>query len=451
MQEVKSEKEYLQLDFLAKTPLFWDKVVKVEKSRTALFEISVADSGTYIANGFVSHNSLLGCAVAKLLGVKALILVGTKQLSYQYEASFPDNVVVIKGRNNYPCALHPELTADLGPCTVVKKHVCPAKIAGDCPYYAAKEQAIAADLVVTNYSYALSELNYIGKLVRPFLILDEAHRTERELMSWINISINKKTLGKHGIRVPSLKGLTQWREWAIATVPRLGGILGQLAIQAETFSWDKSHMKDLQQLARAHGEVQRLSELQETWLEEYRPYSVKFKPVWVSKYAYPFLLGHCDRALLMSATPPFPETLGIQGYGTMEVPSTFPVKNRPFVNLALVKLNRQNLDSQLPRVVSETDQLISKHRAEGHKGIVHTVSYRIRDHILGYSRHQDIMMTHDRSDRSEILAEFMASEGPRVLVSPSMSEGVSFDDDLARFQVIVKCVSERTQAVHPRA
>lgn len=382
--------------------------------------------------------SLIGCAVAKLLGEKALILVGTKQLSDQYFESFPENVVVIKGRNNYPCALHPELTADLGPCTVVKKHVCPAKISGACAYYAAKEQAIAADLVVTSYAYGLNELNFVGKLARPFLILDEAHRTERELMSWINISINKRLLAKHEVRVPSIKGLTKWREWAGATVPRLGVILGRLTLEAQTFNWGKSHMKDLRRLKRAAGEVQRLSELQETWLEEYRPYSVKFKPVWVSKYAYPFLLGHSDRTLLMSATPPFPETLGIQGYGTTEIPSTFPVRNRPFVNLALVKLNHRTLDAQLPVVVSECDRLIGKHRAQGHKGIVHTVSYRIRDHILGFSRHQDIMITHDRFDRSEMLAEFMESEGPKVLISPSMSEGVSFDDDLARYQVIVK-------------
>lgn len=383
--------------------------------------------------------SLIGCAVAKLLGIRALILVGTKQLSYQYEESFPENVVVMKGRGNYPCAIYPHLTADIAPCTVGDKK-CAVKFSGGCPYYAAKARALAADIVVTNYAYALNELNYIGKLKsgRPFMILDEAHRVERELMSWVNISINKKLLGKYGVRVPSLKGFTKWRAWATAILPKIYDITTRLAAQAKTFNWDKSFMRDWQRLDRAHKEIKKLSELGETWLEEYRPWSVQFKPVWVSKYAHPYLLGHADKVLLMSATPPFPETLGIRGHGSIEVPSTFPVRNRPFVNVASVKLNRKTLEAQLPKVVSECDHLISKHRAEGHKGVCHTTSYHIRDYILAYSSHQDIMMTHDQKDRSEVLAEFMESEGPRVLVSPSMSEGVSFDDDRARFSIIVK-------------
>ncbi|GAH42292.1 unnamed protein product, partial [marine sediment metagenome] len=278
----------------------------------------------------------------------------------------------------------------------------------------AKKRALGADIVVTNYAYALNELNYIGRMKRPLMVLDEAHRVERELMSWVNISINRKLLGKYDIRVPTLKGLTRWKTWATAILPRIGDILTQLTAQAKTFNWDRSFMKDCQRLDRAYKEIGRLAGLKETWLEEYRPWSVQFKPVWVSKYAHPYLFGHCDMALLMSATPPFPQTLGIQDHGTIEVPSTFPVHNRPFVNVASVKLNRKTLEAQLPKVVSECDRLISKHRAEGHKGIIHTVSYRIRDHLLAYSSHQDIMVTHDQKDRSEILAEFMESEGPRV-------------------------------------
>ncbi len=407
--------------------------------REAIGEIAKQLSDSYnlvsLSGPTGTGKSLIGCAVAKELRLRALILVGTKQLASQYEMSFPESVVVMKGRSNYPCYVYPHLTADIAPCTMGDQ--CPVKFS-KCPYYLAKKRALGADIVAMPYAYALNELNYIGKMRRPFVILDESHRTERELMSWVNISINKKLLGKYGIQVPSLKGFTRWKEWAMAILPKVSDVLAKLAAQAQSFNWDKSFMKDYQRLDRVYKEVGKLSELNETWLEEYKPWSVKFKPVWVSKYAYPYLFKHGQKFLLMSATPPFPEVLGIGEHGSLEVQSTFPVASRPLINLAVVKLNRKTLESQLPRVVQECDKILDRHFAEGQKGIIHSVSYKIRDYLLAYSRWSEYMITHGRADRSEVLGEFMAAEGPKVLVSPSMSEGVSFDDDRARFAIQVK-------------
>jgi len=383
-----------------------------------------------------SGKSLLACAIAKVLGLKALVLVGTKQLAEQYEESF-ENIVVIKGRGNYPCPRFPDLTADLAPCTMTEDK-CPLKFDGGCPYYAAKARAQHANLVVTNYSYGLAEMNYIGKMARPLIVLDESHRTERELMSFINISINKKVLESAGISLPRLRGFSKWKEWAEAILPRVDTALAKMATQATMFNWDKVSMKTWQKLDRTYKELSRLTQLKETWLEEYHPWSVQFKPVWVKQYAEKAIFSHAEKFLLMSATPPMMETLGIKDYGELEVPSTFPVKNRPFINRAAVKLNYRTMDSQLPIVVKECDKIIARHARLGHKGIVHSTSYRIRDYILAYSEHSNIMMTHDQKDRSEVLTEFFDSEGPRVLLSPSMSEGVSFDDDKARYQIIVK-------------
>lgn len=53
-------------------------------------------------------------------------------------------------------------------------------------------------------------------------------------------------------------------------------------------------------------------------------------------------------------------------------------------------------------------------------------------------RFKERIVLHDSENRAEILKIFMETNEPKVLVTPSMTEGVDLKDDLARFVVIVK-------------
>jgi Rad3-related DNA helicase len=163
---------------------------------------------------------------------------------------------------------------------------------------------------------------------------------------------------------------------------------------------------------------------------------VTFKPVWVKAYAGSYLLYHSERRLLMSATPPFPRVLGIGTHGYMETPSTFPVVSRPFYYRGVAKLNKSASISEIDGVIAEVDRIIAAH--PNHKGIVHTVSYHLRDVMMTGSKHGSRLISHSSADREEVLEQFKTSAAPLVLVSPSMAEGVSFDEDLARWQVLMK-------------
>jgi ATP-dependent DNA helicase DinG len=48
------------------------------------------------------------------------------------------------------------------------------------------------------------------------------------------------------------------------------------------------------------------------------------------------------------------------------------------------------------------------------------------------------LIFHDSSNKDEMLKMHIESGEPTVIVSPSMSVGVSFDNDSARFQIIAK-------------
>lgn len=387
-----------------------------------------------------SGKSVIAVATSRILGKKAMILVGTKQLARQYAESLGDLglVTVIQGRNNYPCIVHPGLTADLAPCSITEdsRGTCPEKLSGRCPYYKAKTQAMGADIVVANYTYALYELNYVGRLKRDMLILDEAHRTETELMQWIQITLNRKTLSKVGIHVPQLRGFSRWRTWAQATLNHAKGIFDRAVAEAEQNHWDRESTRQALAVKSAYLAIKRLSGIRDTWLEDDRGYQVIFKPVWVKDYAEDYLLQYGQQRILMSATPPYPKSLGISGQANVSVPSTFPAKSRQFIYRPTARMSYGKMDKELPKLAAEIDRILERH--EGQKGVIHTVSYKVRDAILLYSKYPERMMHHSAKDRVEVYDAFRATDEPRVLLSPSMSEGVSFDEDYARFQIIAK-------------
>jgi Rad3-related DNA helicase len=86
--------------------------------------------------------------------------------------------------------------------------------------------------------------------------------------------------------------------------------------------------------------------------------------------------------------------------------------------------------------VNKIDQIID--RRLDRKGIIHTVSYARVDLIKQWSRHRDIMMTHQTATTRDVVADFKRARAPAVLVSPSMATGWDFPYDECNYQIIGK-------------
>ena len=74
---------------------------------------------------------------------------------------------------------------------------------------------------------------------------------------------------------------------------------------------------------------------------------------------------------------------------------------------------------------------------DGQKGIIHTNSFELSSWIESHIKNERLVF-HDASNKDEMLLKHMSTELPTVLVSPSVTTGVSFDHDKARFQIIAK-------------
>jgi Rad3-related DNA helicase len=103
--------------------------------------------------------------------------------------------------------------------------------------------------------------------------------------------------------------------------------------------------------------------------------------------------------------------------------------------MPLGKMSFKNKEDTFKRYIPYIEKLLDKYKNK--KGIIHTNSFELANWIKE-SVNNPRLVFHDSSNKDEVLREHKASGLPTVIVSPSMSMGVSFDDDDARFQIIAK-------------
>ena len=169
-----------------------------------------------------------------------------------------------------------------------------------------------------------------------------------------------------------------------------------------------------------------------------KPYTAKdyVKPLWKT----------FDHIILSSATlfdvPSYLEDLGLSGYRwkQIDVSAPFNPENGPIFNASNLYLSMKNFDSTIDGVAKRVDEILDDHRHE--RGIIHCFSEKYRKAIYERTKNRERMVLHDSFNRQEVLKNFTANvaEGDNsVLLSVNMGEGVDLKDDIARFQIIVKC------------
>src|SRR5690606_4936767 len=364
------------------------------------------------------------------------------------------DLAFMKGRSNYPCLIAPTHAA-AAPC--IAGRTLPA--CGECPYFTAKDVAMAAKVTTRNYAYYLAALNYSrGFGRRDLLVLDEAHNTEAALMGFVQVSIGETQLARAGIprALPPDLGPESAFDFIDDLLPEL--LARARAIDAElkadaTSEADVQRLRIKQWLESAYGRGRLLLESHASgepeWVVERQRNEagahLTFKPVDVASFAEDLIFGHAERVLMMSATILDPRTflrsLGIDESEAeiVQVPSTFPASRRPVVLKPAARLTRRYVDRDLPLLAAAVSELAADHEME--KGVVHAHSYRIAaylaKHLDSEQRHR--VVTHfDAGGREDALNRHLYSSEPTILVTPSMTEGIDLADDLARWQVLCK-------------
>jgi len=448
----------LLLQLLAEGPVFIDKILSVEDIGVReLYEKEVPETHTYISNGIISHNSITGAAVQRRLNKNVVYLCTTKQLQEQLLKDFP-YARTLYGRNNYHCLLFYKMFPVINAEHCVDSEKTPCRQKNKCPYMIEKIKALSAPLAILNTSYFLHEVNYAkNKYPKsfsgvPYLIIDECDTVENQLMSFVEFTITNKQLERLNVPPPRFKTkFESWLEWGNPTLitlqrelDKLEEVIGQIGED----SWNTVSFNDLRRAKELDRLISKLSffvknvDMNWVWYPEIDKWA--FKPVWVSRFSEYALWRHAGKILGMSATildpVQFDRNVGLsmhkRGADYLALPSLFPKENRPIYFQPSANMTFKTMDVELPKLVVAIDRILDKYPND--KGLVHTVSYHVKEYLVQNLRNKKRLTTHNTKDRAEKLAEFKKSTEPLVMVSPSMDRGIDLPQEECRFIIIAK-------------
>jgi Rad3-related DNA helicase len=386
-----------------------------------------------------------------LEGGGAYVLTTQKILQQQYLRDFATTVGMrsLKSADNYMC--------DTGYTCAVTRRVARAcmrapECAATCPYVQEKKMFLESPLGVTNYAYFMNETTYAGKLEpRNLLILDEAHTAEGVLTKFASVdisdSINRSVLGKTRVKIPFGAAQDDAFEW-ISNDYRKSLANGKLKLQRDIAKGKvRENAERYERMDKHLCRVNRFVEKYkpEDWIyceEEGRSGKVmSFKPIRVDGVSQETLFERGKYVLMLSATILSKETyckwLGLKSEDVayMNIDCPFPLENRPVHYLPVGKMNRNEIDTTLPKMVEIVRGLLDLHKGE--KGIIHATSHKVARYIKEKIKDPRLLYRED-GDRDEMLREHSKRTDASVMLSPSMTEGVDLVDDLSRFQIFVK-------------
>ena len=399
----------------------------------------------------------------------AYILTPQKILAQQYMNDFANfGLLELRGKANYHCDTF-DTDCDSGALMNDSskggdnRETCPS-----CPYRMAKKAFIGNPLGTTNFAYYLNETQYAGQLPkRNMLVLDEGHNTEQNLLNFADTVITKSRMKEIGLgALPIFKPgeNVACQNWLATTfIPQCQQYMTHLENEIDDLKYQgkrEEALKIVKKLDNYDKYVCRLNRFMNTddltnWLcfttedDSYRDTQAEIliKPLTATLVADEILFRKAKMILIMSATildtVTFMRNLGITNEQTvvLQLPSEFPLENRPIYYKPVGKMNWENRKATMPDMLKFIEKILDKY--EGKKGIIHTHSYAFTKEILSYLRntkHGKRLITHTGfpGSRDKAVAEHFSRTDDSILVSPSMTEGLDLKEDLSRFQIIIK-------------
>jgi Rad3-related DNA helicase len=391
-----------------------------------------------------SGKTLLAAATQKVIRQPVVVLTSTKQLQAQMVADFPDRTRILMGRNNYPCALHPD------EFPLVTAADCPpdgCKKSGECAYQDAKQAAARSDIAVLNYQFFLLESDLAGSFSGRILICDECDQLESHLSNFISVVITREQIEDYGLPWPKHKNeFDSWLEWGKEAYPlvekQYRELSSEFTLEGDAAELNVPLIRQLKKVERFKGQLDSfVHDVTQNWVFYPGTSKWEFKPVWVRKYAQRALWRHARRVFCMSGTilsgELFARDIGLdpEDITYRRLPCHFPVKNRPIIYRPVANVVYSRQAEELPKLAAGVQRVLEEHPDQ--KILVHSTSYPLRQFLMSHLE-SDRLITHESGNRELQLNVFKASRRPLVMVSPSMDRGVSLNDDLCRVVIIAK-------------
>jgi ATP-dependent DNA helicase DinG len=384
--------------------------------------------------------------------IKIDVLTNSKLLQDQYNESFPE-MKVIKGKDNYHCDTYNTSCARGADLCKATGNNCT-----NCPYTEAKHIWEIAKTGLCNY-HVYFALGNASDRAANFLIIDECHQFEKTVCSLKTVFLNRFILEGLGLSPKESEELCNdaLHDIPSNTINWIKKVQNYLSseknkvlnfLKKSTNKLKLKQLGDISNLLTVLNDV--LSSLEvsnNNWITETKTtdkgdIQILIKPIWGTPFLKEIWENY-DAVICMSGTIVNPDLFAAQmGFELdkcyyFEQDSPFPVESRPIKIIDVGAMNYNNKHQIFEKQKVYLEKIIKKHKSE--KGIIHTTTYELANKVMECFKGNSRIRTHkSASDKDEVLLEHYNSKDPLVIVSPSMTTGVDFKDDLSRFQIILK-------------
>lgn len=402
------------------------------------------------------------------------ILTNTKILQNQYKTEFPF-ISDLKGKSSYMCKSYKGMTCQEGK----EMNSALNRKCENCPYDIAMSNWRYNDVSLTNY-HLFDALNLFvpdimdekTKDKTNVLVIDEAHQFEEVLCNYISTTISSKNLKMLGYsdlninkiynEMKNIKNIDDFMYYLEYTFyEKTNRLLDSLKNKLSTNISNNDKFKITKNISSIDNVLMNYDNL----INEYKnepnnwvidisrkdntkkdalfPKTFTVQPVWSYKYLNNIIYKRYDHIIFMSGTIlnkeafSFLNGIPIKQSAYLSQNSNFPIKNRPIYYIKKIgKMTYTQKEETWKNQIPYIKKIINKYKDK--KGIIHTANYEISKWVEEEFGNNDRFIFHDSDTRETSLNKHLMSDKPTILVSPSMIEGISLDDDLSRFQIILK-------------
>ncbi len=434
--------------------------------------------------------------VLKELGKRGYLVTSDLMLQDQYEEDFKRlklNWPSIRGVDNYNCNVN-DLPFSLADCKMkgigyeaAEKLPC----WNNCGYLQGRKRAKELPVALFNYSYYLIQRNYVeDKMqeqdreipfpIRDFVFFDEAHKVDSIVQSHFSPRIDRTTtkIFKEVNKFVQKQAISA----AWVSENRIEDIVDRL-MREDDHQELMRHISEFRGIAVVYRKVRsaalkqsksrfkggdvpkdwqtffgRMDRLKDIWCKFDDYYDIikelgmdaividrketetKFLCLEEAMMIDKFLQKKSGFKVFMSATlgdiKSFAKHTSMGNARVIRMSNNFDYKKSPVVFVNRHKLSFREREQNLPKVIKVLDKILEKHK--GQSGIIHAGSYQFMNEINAQSKHSFNFITYDvAKERQGAIRNFNEQDG-KILVGPSLLEGLDLKDDKSRFQIFFK-------------
>lgn len=438
-----------------------------------------------------SGKSLIAMASSFILneiGKEGYILASEISLQDQYEDDVKRMMLgwgSVKGIDNYKCIENGEKHS-LGTCKIRNKNPKSMWCYKQCPYFTARDHASMSDTAILNYNYWLIMQNHVGEEslfpARDFTICDEAHKvldivqnhysprftenTVKDLEKLSDFFKNRK-IKDHSIDVNNIKrNILEIKKSENQEILYKKLMSIELSLESILISVKKLKDKvDKEYKNESPPKSWRKALFLSDWVKDFHckieDYNIIIQKTSTRNIIKnpnndeiifncleenfmmdKFFHQYTGFVVFMSATISDPreymKNINLKGAKYIKVENSFNFDKSPINYYPKRRMSYKHIEQNKEWLFQKINEIISNHKGEN--GLIHSASYDLTTKIKENLTPENLkrVFVYKGTEEKRKVLDMMKVSKDRILMGPSLLEGLDMKDDFSRFQIFAK-------------